>query len=109
MSKKLLFSLVVLAGFIICAVDSFFIVNQAQQALVLQFGEYKTIHTTPGVKFKIPFIQEVSYLEKRVVEVVPPIPQVLLSDQKRIVRRFLPLRRNQAVMLSVRHRYLSGK
>jgi modulator of FtsH protease HflC len=84
MSKKLLFSLIVLAGLIICAVDSFFIINQAQQALVLQFGEYKTIHTTPGIKFKIPFIQDVSYLEKRVIDVAPPIPQVLLSDQKRI-------------------------
>ena len=37
----------------------FFTVDQTKQAIVLQFGELRKEHTTPGLKVKIPFIQEV--------------------------------------------------
>lgn len=84
MNNKSLFILILLAGLVILGSDAFFTVNQTQQALVLQFGQLKATHTDPGLKVKIPFIQDVHYLEKRVIEIVPPIPEVLLSDQKRI-------------------------
>ncbi len=48
--------------------SSIFIVEQTTQAIVLQFGEYKTVHTEPGLKFKVPFIQDVQYFEKRVID-----------------------------------------
>lgn len=84
MSKKLLFGLIFGAVLIVCAFDAFFIVNQAQKAIVLQFGEYKNVHDTPGLKLKMPFIQNVVYIEKRLIDVTPKIPQVLLSDQRRV-------------------------
>jgi len=49
--------LVVLFGLL----SSFFIVDQTQQALVLQFGEPKRLVNKPGLNFKIPFIQEVTF------------------------------------------------
>jgi len=52
--------LVVLFGLL----SSFFIVDQTQQALVLQFGEPKRLVNKPGLNFKIPFIQEVTFFEK---------------------------------------------
>jgi len=52
--------LVVLFGLL----SSFFIVDQTQQALVLQFGEPKRLVNKPGLNFKIPFIQEVTFLRK---------------------------------------------
>lgn len=62
-----------------------FTVNQTQQALVLQFGEPKRTIQEPGLAFKIPFIQDVVYYEKRVLSLIPQdAEEVILSDQKRL-------------------------
>ena len=53
-------SLAVLFGIL----SSFFTVDQTQQALILQFGEPKRLVKEPGLNFKIPFIQEVTYFDK---------------------------------------------
>lgn len=65
--------------------QSVFIVPETQQALVLQFGEPKQKLTTPGLKFKIPFIQTVTVFDKRVLDVDPPAEEIILADQKRLV------------------------
>ncbi|PWC31098.1 protease modulator HflC [Azospirillum sp. TSO35-2] len=64
--------------------SSLFTVNEAQQALVLQFGEPRRVIQDPGLKFKIPFIQEVRILDRRVLDLDPPVEQVILADQKRL-------------------------
>ncbi len=62
-----------------------FTVNQTQQALVLQFGEPKRTIQKPGLAFKMPFIQDVVYYEKRVLSLIPQdAEEVILSDQKRL-------------------------
>ncbi|MCF8483349.1 MAG: protease modulator HflC [Rhodospirillum sp.] len=65
--------------------SSLFIVNQTQQALVFQFGEHVKTVQDPGLKVKIPFIQNVIYYDKRVLELDPPAEQLILADQKRLV------------------------
>ena len=73
--------LIVLLGLL----SSFFTVNQTQQALVLQFGEPKRLVNKPGLNFKIPFVQEVTYFEKRVLSLVSKdSEEVILADQKRL-------------------------
>ena len=65
--------------------SAFFTVNQTQQALVLQFGEPKRTIQEPGLAFKLPFIQDVIYYEKRVLSLIPQdAEEVILSDQKRL-------------------------
>lgn len=64
---------------------SVFIVNPAQQALVLQFGEITRAEQEPGLKFKIPFIQNVVYFDKRVLDLNMPLIEPILSDKKRLV------------------------
>ena len=65
--------------------SSFFTVDQTQQALVLQFGEPKRLVNKPGLNFKIPFIQEVTFFEKRVLSLVSQdSEEVILADQKRL-------------------------
>lgn len=65
--------------------SSVFIVDQTNQAIVLLFGESKKVHTTPGLKFKLPFIEEVTFYDKRVLDYdLPPI-QITTGDQKRLV------------------------
>jgi len=65
--------------------SSAFTVDQTQQALVLQLGEPKRTIQEPGLAFKIPFIQDVTYYEKRVLSLIPQeAEEVILADQKRL-------------------------
>ena len=80
-----LVSIIVIIGFVITASSALFTVNQTQQALVLQFGEPKRTIQEPGLAFKMPFIQDVIYYEKRVLSLIPQdAEEVILSDQKRL-------------------------
>jgi membrane protease subunit HflC len=64
---------------------SLFIVKEINQAIVLQFGDPKKIITTAGLQFKIPFIQNVVYLDRRILSLDPPPAEVIASDQKRLI------------------------
>ena len=80
-----LVTLAVIALLLAGVSGSLFTVNQTQQALVLQFGEPKRTIQEPGLAFKLPFIQDVTYYEKRVLSLIPQdAEEVILSDQKRL-------------------------
>ena len=64
---------------------SLFIVKETNQAIVLQFGDPKRIITTPGLQMKIPFVQNVVYLDRRILSLDPPPEEVIASDQKRLI------------------------
>jgi len=64
---------------------SIFIVKEVNQAIVLQFGDPKKIITKPGLNFKIPFIQNVVFLDKRILNLDAPPEEVIASDQKRLI------------------------
>ena len=64
--------------------DTFFTVRETEQALIVQFGQYKRSVQEAGLQFKIPFIQDVIRIDKRVLDADPPIEQVILADQKRL-------------------------
>ena len=49
-----------------------FIVPETRQALVLQFRDPVEKHVTPGLKFKIPLIQQVTVFDRRVLDIDPP-------------------------------------
>ena len=51
----------VLIAVLFVAANAVYIVNQAEQAIVLQFGEPVRLEQEPGLKFKIPFIQNVVF------------------------------------------------
>ena len=79
----------VISGIIIVlaatAFFSIFIVKEVNQAIVLQFGDPKRIIMKPGLNFKIPFIQNVVYLDKRILNLDAPPEEVIASDQKRLI------------------------
>lgn len=63
---SVLFVLVILSGILLTA--SVYFVDEAEQALVLQFGKpVGDPITTPGIHFKTPFIQEVRRYDKRLI------------------------------------------
>ena len=51
---------------------SIFVVKEVNQAIVLQFGDPKKIILNPGLNFKIPFIQNVVFLDKRILNLDTP-------------------------------------
>ena len=63
---------------------SLFTVHQTQQALVLQFGNPVRVESEPGLKFKLPFVQNVTFYDRRILDLDPPAQEIILNDQKRI-------------------------
>ena len=79
---------IILPIIIVLAVTAFFsifIVKEINQAIVLQFGDPKRIISKPGINFKIPFIQNVVFLDKRILNLDAPPEEVIASDQKRLI------------------------
>ena len=81
--SKFLLPIIVAAGFAIYL--SFFVVKEINQAIVLQFGDPKRVISTPGLQIKIPFIQNVVFLDKRILNLDTPPEEVIASDQKRLI------------------------
>lgn len=86
MNKPILVGLgvILLAGAVVLF-NSVFTVFQTQQALVLQLGEPKRVIREAGLHFKTPFVQNVIYLDKRILDLDSPVQEVIASDQKRLV------------------------
>jgi membrane protease subunit HflC len=81
-------SLLALAALVIVAFiayQSTFIVLQSEQALVLQFGDPKRVIDAPGLGFKLPFVQNVTYMDKRILALDTQPEQVNSADRKLFV------------------------
>ena len=81
--NKFLLPVIVVAGFAIYL--SLFVVKEINQAIVLQFGDPKKVIVKPGLQFKIPFIQNVVFLDRRILNLDAPPEEVIASDQKRLI------------------------
>ena len=80
---KFLLPVVVIIGVFIF--QSLFIVQEINQAIVLQFGDPKKIISKAGLNFKLPFIQNVVYLDKRILNLDNAPEEVIAADQKRLI------------------------
>ena len=65
--------------------QSLFIVQEISQAIVLQFGDPKKIISKAGLNFKLPFIQNVVFLDKRILNLDNEPQEVIAADQKRLI------------------------
>ena len=80
---KFLIPVLVVVGFTIYL--SLFTVKEINQAIVLQFGDPKKVIAKPGLQVKIPFIQNVVFIDRRILSLDPPPEEVIASDQKRLI------------------------
>jgi len=88
MSRSYIF-LGVVAAIIILAMSSLFIVDERKQAIILQFGQVKSVKQEPGLGFKIPFIQNVVYYEDRILPLdTDPLEVTPLDDRRLVVEAF---------------------
>jgi membrane protease subunit HflC len=65
--------------------SSLFTVYQARQALVVRLGQPVRVVTEPGLNFKWPLIDSVTYVDKRILDLENAAQEVIASDQKRLV------------------------
>ena len=82
--KNLHYILIGVAVLLVIASQSLYIVQQPEQVIVLQFGDPVRLEQQPGLKVKIPFIQNVVYYDKRLLNLEPPAQEVVLKDKKRL-------------------------
>jgi membrane protease subunit HflC len=92
-------SLVVVGAIALVAMLSAFIVQQTQQALVLRLGAIDRVITEPGLKFRMPFIDSIITIDKRILDLDLPVQEILASDQNRLsVDAFARYRINNALL-----------
>ncbi len=65
--------------------SSLFTVYQTRLALVVRLGQPVKIVTEPGLNFKLPLIDSVIYVDKRILDLENAAAEVIASDQKRLV------------------------
>ena len=83
-ARNFIIILILFIGFLTFT-GAFFIVQEWKQAIVLQFGEPRQVIDEPGLKFKIPFIQDAIFFDRRMLNLDPQPEEMILSDQKRII------------------------
>ena len=81
--SKFLLPIIIAIGFTIYL--SLFTVKEINQAIVLQFGDPKKVIATPGLQVKLPFIQNVVFIDRRILSLDPAPEEVIASDQKRLI------------------------
>ncbi len=70
---------------VVVGYSSLFTVSETQQVLLVRLGEPVRVVTTPGLNFKVPFIDTVISIDKRILDLENPAQEVIASDQKRLV------------------------
>ena len=83
--RTLPFAAAALGALLIVAGSSLYVVNQAEQALVLRLGAHRATIKEPGLHFKVPFIEDVVRYDLRLLPLDPPAEEIILGDSKRIV------------------------
>lgn len=64
--------------------SSFYVVPEAQQALILRFGRPVSVESQAGLYVKIPFVDDVTLYDMRLLSLSPPTEHIILGDQKRL-------------------------
>lgn len=78
-------ALIVVLVLVIVGFGSIYTVRQTEQALVVQLGEPVRVVTEPGLNFKIPFIDSVISIDKRILDLENPAQEIIANDQRRLV------------------------
>jgi membrane protease subunit HflC len=64
---------------------AFYTVDETEQAVVTQFGKFIKMVTKPGLHVKVPFVQQVTFFEDRILEYDAAPKEVISRDKKAIV------------------------
>lgn len=84
MSVRTIVMLILAAILLLVASTGLFTVRETQQAIVMQFGDPRRVVQEPGLHWKVPFLQQASYFDARILNLDIPAQEVIASDQKRL-------------------------
>ncbi|NLE77052.1 MAG: protease modulator HflC [Chloroflexi bacterium] len=84
-ADKKIIALALAAILVVLGFQSAFIIMEHQQGIVFQFGNPVRVIQSPGLYFKMPFVQDVALLDKRVLGTVPQTAEYLTLDKKRLL------------------------
>lgn len=76
---------ILVAIVLIVALFSFYTVNPREQVLLLQFGAPQKLVTEPGLHVKVPFLQQVQFIPKMLLNLDAPAEEVIAQNKKRMV------------------------
>ena len=78
-------TVVLVLALLVVGLSSIFVIDETEQAIVTQFGQYRWSATEPGLHFKLPFVQEVHRMERRVIGRDTSAGDYLTLDKKKLV------------------------
>ncbi|CAM4095575.1 protease modulator HflC [Palleronia rufa] len=77
--------LAIVAAVLFTAMNALFVVDEREKALVLQFGQIRSVKEDPGLAVKIPFIQDVVSYDDRILSLDTDLIEVTPSDDRRLI------------------------
>ena len=83
--NKIYLLIIAIVSFLILLGNALFIVSQKEIGVVMQFGEAVRIVEEPGLNIKLPLIQNVQFLDKRILHVMAEEKELTASDEKRVI------------------------
>ena len=100
MNRKWVVPAVVAAGVLVfLAFTSLYTVTVTQQAIVLRLSSFDRMVQKPGIHLKVPLIEDVIYMDKRILALDLPSQEVIAADEKRLVVdamvRFIEMRKRR--------------
>lgn len=78
------FLVIAIAALIVIS-SSVFVVDQRKTAIVFQLGKVVRVETTPGLKFKLPLIQDVRFYNSQIITLDTPDPERFITAEKKNV------------------------
>src|SRR3989338_8981287 len=87
MNPKLLLLILLLAALLgaVLLPQTLFVINEWEQAIIIQFGQYKRTIKDPGLKLKIPFLEQIQLFDKRILASDATPGEYLTKDKKRLL------------------------
>jgi len=85
MTGKTLSMVIIIVALVVVVNSAFFALDETELAIVTQFGKYIRSVEDPGLQVKLPFIQNLQYFDKRVLEYDASPAEILTKDKKNLV------------------------
>lgn len=86
MNPRITASIVVVVLLLIVGYSATFFVHQSRNAVVVRFGKLvDVVKDDSGLHWRIPFVDQVTYIDRRVINIDAPQFELLTSDQKFLV------------------------
>ena len=85
MSKRMTIFLIALLAFVLIAMNSLYVVSEKQRAVLLRFGQIVNANVSPGLHFKVPFIEKLRVFDARLQSLELPSSRFLTQEKKAVI------------------------